>query len=290
MFSSYGCGSSEIIQGKIDFDKVDSLIKVIEINERTLIVRFGYDAVTAVKTSEGIVLIDAGITTLLTERYKKIIEDHFNLKKFCYVINSHGHHDHINGNRLFPRAKVIGHEYCHKDASEGRPGTDSLLIIISKIVSDYDRQLQNSAPGTGEWDDSFTQKVRYMGLYQDVKNNVHFKLPDITFSDSLILECGEVTFEMRYFGRFHSNSDILIYVPEIQAIFTGDLFTRYGRPGMSNSSMTDESRWLHAIKWTDKRISNIRTIVDGHGQILTVDDLRRFNDNILKKSSDDETK
>jgi flavorubredoxin len=54
--------------------------------------------------------------------------------------------------------------------------------------------------------------------------------------------------------------------------------------------MTDENRWIHAIKWTNKRINDIRTIVDGHGQILTIDDLRRFNDNLLKRFSNEETK
>jgi glyoxylase-like metal-dependent hydrolase (beta-lactamase superfamily II) len=290
LFSSYGCRSNEITQKSIDSDKVDSLIDVIKINERTLLVKFGYDAITAIKTSEGIVLIDAGISTFLTERYKKIIENHFNLKNFCYVINSHGHHDHIRGNNLFLQAQIIGHEYCHKDASIDWANTDSLLITISKIISDYDRQLQNSMPDAVEWNDSFTQKIRYMGSFLDVKNNVRLKFPDITFSDSLTLGCGDITFEMIYFGKFHSNSDILIYLPEIQTLFTGDLFTKYGRPGMSNSSMTDEIRWIHAINWTNKRINGIRTIVDGHGQILTIDDLRKFNDNLLKRLSDEEDK
>jgi flavorubredoxin len=38
------------------------------------------------------------------------------------------------------------------------------------------------------------------------------------------LKCGDVTFEMNYFGKFHSNSDILIYSPEIRTLFTGDAF------------------------------------------------------------------
>jgi flavorubredoxin len=127
-------------------------------------------------------------------------------------------------------------------------------------------------------------------LINVIKINVNLKSPDITFSDSMMLECGDTTFEMIYFGKFHSNSDILIYVPEIQTLFIGDLFTKYGRPSMSNSPMTDETKWIHAIKWTNKRIKDIRTIVDGHGQILTIDDLRRFNDNLLKRFSNEETK
>lgn len=288
--ASCGSRSHEPTQDKIEPDKVDSLIKVIEIDERTIIVKFGYDAVTAIKTSEGIVLIDAGIATFLTERYKKVIENHFGREKFCYVINTHGHHDHVRGNCLFPQARIVGHACCCNDLSESRANTDSLMIKISKIINDYDSQLKNSMPGTGEWEDCFTQKTRYMGSYMDIKNNVRFKFPDITFTDSMVFECGGTDFEMIYFGEFHSKSDILIYVPEIHVLFTGDLFTKYGRPGMGNSSTADENRWIHSVKWTNHRIDEIRTIIDGHGQVLTTDDLRRFNDNLLKKLSGEETK
>jgi cyclase len=283
--TSFGCRSNEIAQNKREPDKVDSLIKVIEINDRTALVKFGYDAITAIKTPEGIVLIDAGISTFLTERYKKVIENHFNTKKFCYVINTHGHHDHIRGNGLFPQAQIVGHENCRIDASDGRTNTDSLQIRINKIISDYDRQLQNSKPYTVEWEDNFTQRTRYMGSYLDVKNNVRFKLPEITFADSMMLECGGTTFELIYFGEFHSKSDILIYIPEIKVLFTGDLFAKYGRPGIGNSSLEDEDRWMHSVKWTNNRIDDIKTIIDGHGQILTTGDLKKFNDNLLKKIS-----
>jgi glyoxylase-like metal-dependent hydrolase (beta-lactamase superfamily II) len=290
VFVTNGCRTNEITQNEIDSGKVDSLINVIEINDRIVIVKFGSDAVTAIKTSKGIVLIDAGISTYLTGRYKKIIENHFSPEKFCYVINTHGHHDHIRGNSLFPEAQIIGHEYCQKDAPMGGTSSDSLLIKIRKTIDDYDQQLQISIPNTAGWNDSFTQKIRYMCSYLDVENNVPFKLPDITFSDSMMLDCGDITFEMIYFGKLHSNSDILIYVPEIQTLFTGDLFSKYGRPGMNNRATTDEDRWVHAIKWTNKRIYDIRTIVDGHGQILTTDDLESFNDNLLKKVSSEVTK
>jgi glyoxylase-like metal-dependent hydrolase (beta-lactamase superfamily II) len=93
---------------------------------------------------------------------------------------------------------------------------------------------------------------------------------------------GNTTFELIYFGKSHSASDILIYVPEIGALFTGDLFSRYGRPGFGGTYTTDKKRWLNAHSWILKRTDSIETIIDGHGQILTIDDLRSFNKSLLK--------
>ena len=278
VFSLPGCNSQEINLSKADSLRVDSLIRVLEINDRTVLVKFGYDAVTAIKTSEGIVVVDAGISTSLTSRYKRIIEKKFGQENFIFVINSHSHHDHIRGNSIFGKAKIVGHENCRLDAPDPNTNKDTLLRRSAGIVNDYDRQLQQSEPNTLEWEDNFTQKMRYSGSYLDISRNIPLKLPDVTFPDSMNLKCGDTTFEMIHFGRFHSNSDILIYVPENRTLFTGDLFSKYGRPGRSNSLMEDSDKWFRAIQWIEKRTDNIETVIDGHGQVLSPDDLKLFTD------------
>jgi len=283
-----GCSSNQINQNKIESQKVDTLIKVQKVNYRTVMVNFGYDAVTAIKTTHGIVLVDAGISTILTDKYRKTINNIFRQNDYVYVINTHGHHDHIAGNGIFSQAKVVGHENFQNDMSERWTNPEKSMMNLCKIVEDYEQQLLQSMPNTAEWNDIFTQKIRYMSAFWDVKNHVSVKLPDITFSDSMKIELGDTTIEMIYFGKFHSNSDILIYVPEIRMLFIGDLFSKYGRPSMSNSLITDEIRWMQAIKWINKRTNNIETIIDGHGQILSIDDVKLFTNNLLKKCSNGE--
>ena len=109
---------------------------------------------------------------------------------------------------------------------------------------------------------------------------INITLPDITFSDSMKLDLGDTTFEMIYFGKFHSNSDIVIYVPEIRTVFIGDLFSKYGRPGISDSSITDVVQNMRAVSWINNRVNNIEKVIDGHGQILSIDDLKDFTNNI----------
>ena len=283
-----GCSSNQNNQNVLDSKKIDTLIKVQKVNDRTVVVNFGFDAVTAIKTMHGIVLVDAGISTVLTDKYRNTIENVFHQNDYVYVINTHGHHDHIAGNGIFSKAKVVGHENCKNDISERWTNPEKSMINLSKIVEDYEQQLQQAMPNTSGWNDIFTQKIRYMSAFWDVKNHVSVKLPDITFSDSLKIELGDTTIEMIYFGKFHSNSDILIYVPEIRVLFVGDLFSKYGRPGMSNSLITDEIRWMQAIEWIKRRTNNIETIIDGHGQLLSTDDVKLFTANLLITCSNGE--
>ena len=285
LYTFSGCNSKQITLSNIDSQKVDSLIKVQKVNDRTIIVNFGYDAITAIKTEQGIVLVDAGISTALTAKYKKTIEKIFRQNDYEFVINTHGHHDHIGGNSIFPQAKVVGHENCRKESSERWTDPEKSMTSFYKIVEDYDQKLQQSIPNSSERDDNFTQKIRYLSAYYDVKNHVPIILPDIAFPDSMKLDLGDTTIEMIYFGKFHSNSDILIFVPEIRTIFTGDLFSKYGRPGISDSPATDVVKYTQAISWIGARINNIEKVIDGHGQILSTDDLKNFNNNIINKYS-----
>ena len=278
-----GCSPKQITLSNIDSQKVDSLIKVQKVNDRTIIVNFGYDAITAIQTEQGVVLIDAGISTALTAKYKKTIENIFRQDDYEYVINTHGHHDHIVGNSILSQAKVVGHENCQKEVSERWTNPEKSMVSLCKIVEDYDQKLKQSILNTSEWEDIFTQKIRYMSAYFDVKNHIPIKLPDITFSDSMKLDLGDTTFEMIYFGKFHSNSDIVIYVPENRMIFIGDLFSKYGKPSISDSSVTDIVKCLRAISWIENRMNNIEKVIGGHGQILSRDDLKDFTNNILNK-------
>jgi hypothetical protein len=48
--------------------------------------------------------------------------------------------------------------------------------------------------------------------------------------------------------------------------------------------IVDNKRWQQAIQWIEKRIANIKIIISGHGEILSLDDLKSFNTKFLAKS------
>lgn len=267
----------------VESKRIDSLIEIQKLNNQCIQIKFGADAITAINSKKGIVIIDAGISTELTSRYRRIIENQFPGNDFAYLINSHFHPDHIGGNGVFSESRIVGHSNCLREITE-EPDNKSRSGNLSKIVAEYDILLQTSEQGTKEWDEIFTQKIRYQKAYIDAMNSIPYVEPDITFSDSLIIDMSDVTLELFYFGKLHSDSDILIYVPQMSILFTGDLFFRYGKTSFNETSVTDKEKWQQAIHWIEKRMSNIDRIIEGHGQILSTDDLKSFITKIKNES------
>ncbi len=283
LFSFFACNSREISEIDSVSHKIDSLIEVHRLNEQCVLVKFGGDAVTAISTKKGIVVVDAGISTGLTQKYRKIIENELHRNDFAYVINTHGHPDHNGGNSVFPEARIIGHVNGIKEISEQWKYPEKVINSLGKLIEEFDRQLKSNEQDREEWNRIFTLKTRYRYAYYDAKNLLPITPPDITFSDSLNLDMGDFTFQLFYFGNCHSSSDILIYVPGMKMLFTGDLFFKYGTPSIGYDLPVDKQRRELAFQWIRDRQSGIETIIGGHGQILTPDDLSSFTERILEK-------
>lgn len=264
--------------------QIDSLISIKKIFERTILVSFGADAITAIKTQEGIVVIDAGISTGLTSKFRLKLEDFFQSNEFAYVINTHAHPDHYGGNSVFADAQIIIHENGLQEISAQKENPEKTKESLKSIVAQYEQRLKGCEPNTEEWREVFTQKIRYSFALNDAEEQTLIKQPEITFSDSLKIDMGDASFEMIFFGKCHSESDILIYVPELNQLFTGDLFSRYGRPSINDSLPPDKVRWKRAAAWIEKRMPDITTIISGHGELLSKEDLTDFITIMLEKS------
>lgn len=244
---------------------------------------FGAEAITAIQTEKGIVVIDAGISTGLTQKYKKKIEQAFHQSPFSYVINTHAHHDHYRGNSIFPEARVIGHENGPGEMEAYWKNPEQVAASLEAMAKAYHLKMLESSPHSAGWYLNYMQQIRYHSAHQDAIQKVPVRKAEITFPDSLHLDMGDITLELKYFGSCHSNSDILIFIPELGILFTGDLMFRYGRPSIRDPHMTDRDLWHLALIWTEKRMDKIETVIGGHGQLLTRDDLQAFHRIISEK-------
>lgn len=254
---------------------IDSLITVQVIGDRVVIVKLGFDAVTAINTRKGIVVIDAGISNRLTAKYRKTIEEAFGCKDFAYLINTHSHSDHTGGNQVFSDAGIIAHENCKAEMAAGT-NREKSISGLQKIVDEYTPKLNELPSDSPEWNETYIQRLLYQSALDDWQTDRKVTFPTRTFADSLCLDMGDVHFELCWFGRAHSGSDILIHIPELKVLMTGDLFFPYGRPSLRDFDASDTKQWEVAVVWLKRRLSGIDLVIGGHGQLMGRDDLVSF--------------
>ncbi|RJP63547.1 MAG: MBL fold metallo-hydrolase [Ignavibacteriales bacterium] len=263
--------------------ELDKLIKVERIRDNVALFKLGYDAVIAISTQKGIVVVDAGISNSLTAKYRILNEKEFNKKIFAYLINTHSHWDHTGGNQVFSDAVIVGQKNCINEMTEFWKDKAKKKEGVLKIINDYKNRLTTSDITFKDSLEIYKQIVRYQHTYNDLSSNRKISLPEKTFEDTLSIYTGDMSFYLLYFGKAHSNSDILIYIPEVKVLLVGDLFSKYGRPSFHDFNKLDKKRWTEVKCWIEKRLNNIDIIINGHGEVLRNTDLFSFKEFIDKK-------
>ncbi|MFJ1597407.1 MBL fold metallo-hydrolase [Streptomyces sp. NPDC088261] len=142
------------------------------------------------------------------------------------VVNTHFHGDHVFGNTEFvPRATVVSHELTRSDMAEAGLGMRGLWPKV-------------------DWGD------------------VRLTLPDVTFSDSLTLRCGELTVVLMRVGPAHTPSDVVAWVPERRVLFTGDVAWSGVTPYVLMGSISGSLLALDRLRALDPEV-----VVCGHGPV-----------------------
>lgn len=262
-------------------------ISVSDLCEYVIQVGDEWDNITAVLTENGIVVIDAGISPSLTAQYRSILEDSFSRNDFAYLFNTHSHPDHTAGNQVFSDATIVAHDNAVAAIRLNWQDTARVKARLARIIREYQAQLDTLPNGSVDWQEATCIKYIYESTWRDVSEGGFLATaPTLTFNDTLTLRCGEVTICCKYFGHAHSDSDILIHIPEKGLLFTGDLFGRYGRAYFTANDTADAAKRIAALDWLALQMPAIKFIVGGHGELLTRDDLAAFDQLVREKSSE----
>ncbi len=180
-------------------------------------------AVTALATAKGIVVIDTTAIPVLDKAFRQIIARDLQRDDFRYLINTHGHSDHTNGNGVYADCQIIAHQSV---ADMMRDNYADIPRLV-QWHEDNSRRLQAQL-ADGKLDER-QRAVIQESLIGDVQSLEFLKsspqpvLPTRTFTDRLTLDCGDTRFELYQSGGTHTRSDIFIWVPQKKLLFTGDM-------------------------------------------------------------------
>ena len=176
------------------------------------------------------------IDSLLSPRFGEQLAEYVRQvtdKAPAYLINTHGHGDHVFGNQVFaPAARVVAH----------RSVRETLLSQGEAMVK------------------SFAE--RFADVIPDIKDT-KVLAPDITYCQHMTLHFDDRTVELIHPGVAHTEGDTLVYLPEDRLLYAGDLLFNHIFPPIMGSS----AGWIAAIEQIEAM--DVDTIVPGHGFVAT---------------------
>jgi glyoxylase-like metal-dependent hydrolase (beta-lactamase superfamily II) len=119
-------------------------------------------------------------------------------------------------------------------------------------------------------------EIKFWELYrQDVREGYDVVEPSMTFAEKYTLDMGDLQMELVFFGRGHSLSDILVYIPQERLLVTGAIaYQRNHLPEIGErTDMQDLQRFLAV---TDSFLApdvKIDHVVSSHSVPLVKSDL-----------------
>lgn len=176
--------------------------------------------------TSAVISIDACATERRTRAFRERIAS-ITPAPVTTLINTHHHGDHTYGNSLMSASTIVGHTNCRTE------------LIDAGLPRD-----------TGIWD-----PVEW--------GTVSLAPPNVTFDDHIRLWSDERPIDVSYVGRpAHTNNDTLVWLPEQQVLFCGDLLFNGGTPFLLNGSVAGTIEVLTTVVAPFPA----KVIVPGHGE------------------------
>jgi glyoxylase-like metal-dependent hydrolase (beta-lactamase superfamily II) len=188
---------------------------------------------------DGIVLVDDQFAPLAhkIKAALKAITD----KPVRFVINTHYHFDHTDGNASFQKdAPVIAHDNVRKRLKSG--GTPGNLGSVKQELN----------PAAKE------------------------ALPILTFSQDVTIHLNGEDIHVLHYPSGHTDGDSMIFFPESNVVHMGDDFVTYGFPFIDLAGGGSVEGMIVAAEYVVANLPADVKVIPGHGTISNLDDVRRF--------------
>jgi glyoxylase-like metal-dependent hydrolase (beta-lactamase superfamily II) len=202
----------------------------VEIGDRVFVRRYAfYDQnIGVVLGRDGVLVVDTRSTHA---QAREILADlrEVTAAPVTVVVDTHGHFDHVFGNRVFRPAAIWGHERC--------------ATFIARTAEARRARVAVELPE----------------LADDLREVV-IDPPDQVFAESAVVEVGGRPVELRYLGRGHTDNDIVIDVPGAGVLFAGDLLENGAVPFFGDAYPLD---WPATVASMIPLVDGV--VVPGHG-------------------------
>jgi cyclase len=186
---------------------------------------FGSNNVVIVNDRD-VMVVDTGTSPAAARRFVADVRKITN-KPIRYVVNTHWHYDHVDGNQIFgPGVRIIAHDYVHTalstfDVMHREPFLTSQGNAVPARIATLRQQIR------GERDPmkkaALTKELTSALDIQRQLRAIRPTPPNVSYSDKMTIHSGSREIQILFLGRGHTGGDTVVYLPKERIVATGDL-------------------------------------------------------------------
>jgi len=197
----------------------------------------------------------------LIEQIKKLTP-----KPVKFVVNTHFHWDHYQGNEAYPSSWPAGVEIISSEATRanieriGIPRIKNEIVTMPQEIAGLKKDLEKAS--AAEQKNTIQANIHQAEAYFAELKSMQVTLPTMTFDRSLILRRAGRTVEILWLGRAHTDGDVFVYLPNEKVLVTGDALHGW-TPFMGDSYPYE---WIQTLDAAEKLDFN--SVLGGHGDVM----------------------
>ncbi len=223
-----------------DFSKVE--IKVTKVSGNVYMLQGAGGNIAASLGDDGVLIVDTEYAPLADKIRAALKGIGITDKPVRFVIDTHYHDDHTNGNAAFAAggATIIAQENLRKRLANGSTGGNGGALKFQ----------QAPQPAAA--------------------------LPVITYEDRIALHLNGEEIRVLHFPAAHTDGDSVVYFAKSNVVHMGDEFIRYGFPFIDVNGGGSVQGMIAACEKAIAEFPPDVKVIPGHGDVAALDDVREY--------------
>lgn len=183
-------------------------------------------------------------------------------KPVRYVVNTHWHWDHANGNQIYgPGVEIIGHAYTKQKLAAGEStrgrSWDAFIGPLPERIAELKGRIARTTDGADRT--TLQSQLAVMENQLEGIKAIQVVPPTVTLTDRLTLHPGSREIQLLFLGRAHTGGDVVVFLPKERVVITGDLLIE-GPSYIGDGFVMD---WLQTLERL--RALDFDVALPGHG-------------------------
>jgi cyclase len=207
-----------------------------------------------------VILVDSGTSPAAARALMadlRLVTD----KPVRWVVNTHWHYDHVDGNSIFgPEVEIVGHEYVRHallDLDLFPKEIDWKLTDMREQSELLQKQVQAEKDPAKRR--ALQEQLNAMQSTMAELKEIKPVPPTTTFASKMTIFRGQREIQLLFLGRGHTGGDTVVFLPKERIVCTGDLMET--KPSSLSSGYFDE--WITTLDQLKKLDFDI--VLPGHG-------------------------